>query len=368
MGRILRLHASFISTRKPSYNGLPMPLGQALANQEALANPAKLANEAGRLLKDVRIRELAESFAVQWLRLDQLYTAKPDPKLFSSFYFGQAGKRTLHGAYLVEALLLFHTVVVEDRSIMDFVNASYTWVNLRLMKHYGLTEVCAEQLKSLGLQPNLQDDLKAEKMNSVWWRAPLADRTRGRFMTMAGPLTVTALPTRTSPVKRGAWLLETIFNRPPQEPKIAFVLKEDEPQRTDLLSVRQRFEEHRNQPSCYSCHIRLDPPGFALEVFDPIGSVRKQDHHQSVDAHAEWNGEPFEGPAAFKALLTQHPQEFARGFIEHLLSYAIGRKLEIYDLPAVDEILASAQQANWRFSVIVRGIVQSYPFRYTRTL
>jgi hypothetical protein len=183
---------------------------------------------------------------------------------------------------------------------------------------------------------------------------------------MGGPLTVTSLPFRTSPVKRGAWLLETVFNRPPQEPKIAFVLKDAERTSSTAMSVRQKFEQHRNQPACFSCHIRLDPPGFALEAFDPIGARRTRDGQQPVDARAEWNGRAFDTPAGFKAALMQKPEEFARGFIEHLLSYALGRKLEIYDLPAVQEIQAAAAKDGYRLQTIIEGIVTSYPFRNVR--
>ena len=337
---------------------------RAAAAAGRLRDPAGLASETRRMLGDPRVRELAESFAVQWLRLDQLYTAKPDPQLFRGFYYGQQGKRTLHGPMLVEALLLFETVLVEDRSVLDFVNADYTWLNRQLAKLYGLETACAAPLAKL--PPASADELKNLRANSAWVRAPLPDRTRGGFVTMAGPLTVTSLPFRTSPVKRGAWLLETVFNRPPQEPKVAFVLKDAEKTSTTALSVRQKFEQHRDQPACFSCHIRLDPPGFALEAFDPIGARRTRDGRQPVDARAEWNGRAFDGPAGFKAALMEKPEEFVRGFIEHLLSYALGRKLEIYDLPAVQEIQSAAAKDGYRFSAIIRGIVESYPFRNVR--
>ncbi len=337
---------------------------RAAAAARRLHEPAALDAEMRRMLRDPRVRELAESFAVQWLRLDQLYTAKPDPQLFRGFYYGQQGKRTLHGPMLTEALLLFETVLVEDRSVLDFVNADYTWLNRQLAKLYGLETACAAPLAKL--PPASADELKNLRANSAWVRVPLPDRTRGGFATMAGPLTVTSLPFRTSPVKRGAWLLETVFNRPPQEPKIAFVLKDAEKASPTAQSVRQKFEQHRNQPACFSCHIRLDPPGFALEAFDPIGARRTRDGQQPVDAHAEWNGRAFDGPAGFKAALMEKPEEFVRGFIEHLLSYALGRKLEIYDLPAVQEIQRAAAKDGYRFSAIIGGIVASYPFRNVR--
>jgi hypothetical protein len=337
---------------------------RAAASAGRLRESAGLAAEARRMLRDSRVRELAESFAVQWLRLDQLYTAKPDPQLFRGFYYGQQGKRTLHGPMLVEALLLFDTVIVEDRSVLDFVNADYTWLNRQLAKLYGLETACAASLAKL--PPASKDELKNLRANSAWVRVALPDRARGGFITMAAPLTVTSLPFRTSPVKRGAWLLETVFNRPPQEPKIAFVLKDAEKSSPTGQSVRQKFEQHRNQPACFSCHIRLDPPGFALEVFDPIGARRTRDGQQPVDARAEWNGRVFDDPAGFKAALMEKPEEFVRGLVEHLLSYALGRKLEIYDLPAVQEIQNAAAKDGYRFGAIIDGVVASYPFRNVR--
>lgn len=336
------------------------------ANQGALSDDAAVTTQMQRMLQDPRSRELVESFAIQWLRLDQLYTAKPDPEMHPKFYFGQAGKRTLHGSFLVEALLLFHTVMKEDRSILDFIDADYTWLNLRMMEHYGLSDHCAPQVLEMGLRADLKDDQKSERMHSVWWRTRLPDRSRGGFITMAGPLTVTSLPLRTSPVKRGAWLLETVFNRPPQEPKVAFVLKEENVVALQPQTVRQRFEQHRNKESCASCHIRLDPPGFALEQFDAIGSFRLFDGPHPVDATAEWNGQTFDGVAQYKAMLRAHPEEFVRGFVEHLLAYALGRKLEIYDRPAVTAIIEQARADEWKFRSILRGIVTSFPFTHIR--
>ena len=337
---------------------------RAAAAAGRLRDPVGLAAEARRMRRDPRVRELAESFAVQWLRLDQLYTAKPDPELFRGFYYGQQGKRTLHGPMLVEALLLFNTVLIEDRSVLDFVNADYTWLNHQLAKLYDLEKSGAAELAKLP-RPSA-DELKDLRANSSWVRVPLPDPTRGGFITMAGPLTVTSLPFRTSPVKRGAWLLETVFNRPPQEPKIAFVLKDAEKESTTAQSVRQKFEQHRSEAACYSCHVRLDPPGFALEAFGPIGSHRSRDGGQAVDARSEWNGRAFDGPAGFKAALMEKPEEFVRGFIEHLLSYALGRKLEIYDMPAIQEIQDAAARDDYRLGTVIDGIVTSYPFQNVR--
>lgn len=205
----------------------------------------------------------------------------------------------------------------------------------------------------------------AKSAANVWVRRTLSDGRRGGFLTMSGPLTVTSLPFRTSPVKRGAWLLETVFNRPPVEPKVAFALKDEAKETKHASSVRERFEQHRNDPNCFSCHVRLDPPGFALEAFDPIGQWRERDGEAPVDASGEWGGMKFTAPAEFKAILARQPDEFARGFIEHLLSYALGRKLEHYDMPAVTEIRSAAARDGLRFSRIVMEMVKAYPFRHT---
>ncbi len=341
----------------------------SVARSGALHDHDTLETQARRMLRDPRARELAESFATQWLRLDQLYTAKPDAELFKSFYAGPQGKDTLHGAQLIEALLLFQTVMVEDRSILEFIDADYTWLNPRLRKLYGRDAADANPSSDAPLipgQPTREIKTAAKDQNNLWSRVKLADKTRGGFVTMAGPLTVTSLPFRTSPVKRGGWLLETIFHRPPTEPKVAFAINNDTKEAAAAQSIRQRFEQHRSQPACYSCHIRLDPPGFALERFDAIGAWRDRDGSQPVDARGEWNGRSFDGPTEFKAALMSRPDEFTRGFIEHLLGYALSRRLTICDLPTVSEIEDAAKADGYRFGRIVLEIVKSYPFRHVR--
>lgn len=344
-----------------------------LSRTGKLLEPAVLEAQVRRMLRDGRVRELSESFAVQWLRLDQLYTAKPDRDLFRGFYSGPQGKDTLHAAMMLEALLLFETVMIEDRSILDFVNADYTWLNPRLARHYGIalpggagSAETVAAVAAIAGQPNRELRTDDRNANQRWTRVQLADRNRGGVMSMGGPLTVTSLPFRTSPVKRGAWLLETIFNRPPQEPKVAFAVSDDTKAAALTASIRERFEAHRSKPECYSCHIRLDPPGFALERFDATGAWRETDGQAPVDARAEWNGIPFDGPAGFKDALLRNPDEFTRGFIEHLLSYALGRKLEFFDQPVVEEIQRHARARDHRLSAVITGIVTSYPFLHVR--
>lgn len=331
-----------------------------LAKAGKLRDPAVLEAQALRLLRDGKSRELSESFAVQWLRLDQLYTSKPDRDLFKSFYSGPKDKATLHGSAMVEALLLFETVLAEDRSILDFISPDYTWLNPGLAKLYDIP-LGDEAVVTASTGDGNRELKKKNDLGSQWRRVNLDDANRGGFMTMAAPMVVTSLPFRTSPVKRGAWLLETIFNRPPTEPKVAFAIENDTKEAAQQMSIREKFEAHRNKAACYSCHIRLDPPGFALERFDPVGAW-----DAGADAKSEWQGHPFDGPAGFKALLAQDPHEFTRGFIEHLLSYAINRPLEVYDMPTVETIEQVAKADGWRFSRVIVEIVKSYPFNHVR--
>lgn len=335
------------------------------AQRGKLHETETLVAQTARMLDDPRSRELSESFATQWLRLDQLYTAKPDRQMFKSFYAGPQGKSTLHAELLVEALLLFETVLVEDRGILDFVDADYTWLNARLAAHYGLS-ADPENAADASAATNREVKTNDKSSANLWRRVSLDDRQRGGYLTMAGPMTVTSLPFRTSPVKRGAWLLETIFNRPPTEPRVAFAIEKDSDESDTPRTVRQKFELHRNQAACYSCHIRLDPPGFALENFDPIGRWRMQDSGQPVDASGQWNDRAFAGAADFKQILRDDPHEFTRGFIEHLLSYALARDLEIFDMPTVAAIERTAAEDDFRLRTIVREIVLSYPFRHVR--
>ena len=361
-GNVSALEGHELATRLALFLWASMPDDELLALAKAgrLHDPVTLEAQTRRMLKEPRSRELSESFATQWLRLDQLFSAKPDRDLFKGFYSGPQGKSTLHGATLTEALLLFETVHVEDRSILDFLAADYTWLNGPLARLYGLPLSSAEAAPEIAAGGNRELKTRDDK-SAHWQRVNLADASRGGFMTMAAPMIVTSLPFRTSPVKRGAWMLETLFNRPPTEPKVAFAIENDTKEAAQQMSIREKFEAHRNRSACYSCHIRLDPPGFALERFNPIGQWDAK-----ADAKSEWSGQPFDGPAEFKSILAKNPHEFTRGFIEHLLAYALGRKLEVYDMPVVGKIEQAAKADGWKLSRIVVEIAKSYPFTHVR--
>ncbi|XZE51607.1 DUF1592 domain-containing protein [Planctomycetaceae bacterium SH139] len=375
-GKVRPLTPFELASRLSYFLWSSMPDDELLAAAELgmLKEPEELRRQVRRMLAvRSRSRELSESFAAQWLRLDQLYSARPDQRIHKRFYSGPQDKATLHGPMMTEPLLLFETVLLENRSLLELFDSKYSWLNSQLADLYGLQESFKDALQH-AVRESLITQTEAEKLSHKYWlRTHLSDRNRGGLMTMAGPLLLTSLPYRTSPIKRGAWLLETVFNRPPSEPKVAFVLDEGKIEdgntaSDSTLSVRQRFERHRSDPNCYACHSRIDPPGFSLEVFDAIGAIRTHDGTQSVDATGEWNGMEFDGPAEFKAAVMARERELARGFTEHLLSYALGRKLRHYDMQTVDNIVLDAEESGYRIGKVIESIVLSYPFRNIRNV
>lgn len=327
-----------------------------LARSGALQQPGVLEQQARRMLRDSKVRELSENFGVQWLQLNELFGAQPDEQKFKNYYAYDAfgtNKFNLGMDMLTEALLLFETVLMEDRSIREFVDAPYTWLNTRLMKHYGLASLYPKQTKEAAQYGN-------RKGPARWFRVDLPDASRGGFLTMGAPLTMNSTPLRTSPVFRGAWILEAVFNRPPPPPPNVVPTLEEQGGDDSKLSVRQKLEMHRKNPACSSCHNRMDPLGFALENFDPIGAWRADEDSSGSLSH----GRSFHGPGEFKKAIMAREDEFVRGFVEHLLSYALGRKLEYYDAAAVKQIMAAAKQQDYRLQAVVTEIVKSRPFRY----
>ncbi len=374
VGPVAKLGGYEVAARLSYFLWASPPDDELLAAAKAghLSDPAGVEKQARRMLKDRRARELSETFAVQWLRLNELWAAQPD-KSFKSFYAGPQGKGTLHADLMAEALLLFETVLIEDRSVMDFVAADYGYVNPRLAAHYGLAKEFepAFVAAGAGVKPGLTGhELQHAQAahNATWVRVKWPDQSRGGFLTCGAVLTVTSLPQRTSPVKRGAWVLESVFNRPPPEPTVAVEPLDSKPASATGKTVRQKLEAHRKDPNCSGCHAKIDPPGFALEAFDPVGRLRTTDDKLPIDARGTLpDGRTFDGPTQFKATILADKPAFAKAFAGHLLSYALGRKLEHFDEPALNEIAAAAAQDGYRFSRFVTGVVTSYPFRHTRT-
>lgn len=304
----------------------------------------KLSEQVRRLLQDPRAATLVQSFAMQWLQLQRLDLVSPDAALFPGW------SSDLRLAMRRETELFVESILREDRSLLDLIAADYTYVNGLLAKHYGITGATGQPIEG----PDFV-------------RVSLAGTQRGGLLTQASVLTVTSNPTRTSPVKRGRWVLEQILGAAPPAPPPNVPELPNAAEDIAGASLRKRLEVHRVNPACANCHAKMDPIGFALENFDAVGRYRDKDGNFDVDATGELpDGTVFSGPAALKTVILQRHQEFARCVTEKLLTYAIGRGLEYYDRPVVESILRRLESDNYRVSALVEGIVQSEAFRLRR--
>jgi hypothetical protein len=306
------------------------------AARRTLRRKSGLSSQVRRMLRDPRSRSLAEDFAGQWLQTRSLKELVPDPGRFPDF------DEPLRAAMLRESALFFDAIVREDRSVLEFLDADFTFVNERLARHYGISGVQGDEFR----------------------RVSLAGTPRGGVLTQAGVLTVTSNPTRTSPVKRGKWILDNILGAPPLPPPPGAGDLRDDPKGVRSGSLRRRMERHRADPDCASCHRRMDPLGFGLENFDEVGAWRDRDGKSPIDASGTLpGGESFDGPAQLRAGLKARPVDFARCLVEKLLTYALGRGLERRDLPAVSAIARKLARKDYRFSALVLAIVQSDLFQ-----
>jgi len=299
----------------------------------------ELEAQVKRMLLDPKSSALVENFAGQWLQLRSLKTIQPDPDLFPEF------DEALRSAMIRETELFFQEIVKEDRSVLEFLDADYTFVNERLARHYGLRGVRGSQFRKVAL----------------------SGEQRGGLLTQASILTVTSNPTRTSPVKRGKWILENILNTPPPPPPPdAGELSED---KEVVLkgSLRQRMEQHRSNPTCASCHQRMDPIGFAFENYDAIGTWRTRDGNFEIDPSGVLpSGERFANPKELKRILLARDDLFRKCLADRLLTYALGRGLESYDKCAVDDIASAVAKDGNRFGRLVLEIARSEPFQWRR--
>jgi mono/diheme cytochrome c family protein len=310
-----------------------------LARKKTLHEPDVLEAQVRRMLKDPRSRALVDNFAGQWLQLRSLKDLKPDPDLFPNF------DEKLRTAMLKETELFFDSILREDRGILDFLDADYTFVNERLAKHYGLPGVQGEQFR----------------------RVSLTGTPRGGILTQAAVLAVTSNPTRTSPVKRGKWILENILGTPPPPPPPGVEELKDDKKAELSGSLRQRMEQHRANPNCASCHQRMDPLGFGFENFDAVGAWRSREGKHAIDSSGTLpGGQTFKGPTELRAILKQRQDVFTRCLSEKLLTYALGRGVERSDRCALDDIVKAAAKDNYKFSRLAIEIVKSDPFRKRR--
>ena len=306
-----------------------------LAARGKLHEPETLTGQVRRMLKDPKSRSLVENFAGQWLQIRNLKAVNPDRDRFPGF------DEPLRQAMLRETELFTAEILRDDRSVLDFIDADFTYVNERLARHYGLVGISGEEFRRVRLQ----------------------DSVRGGLLTQASILTVTSNPNRTSPVKRGRWVLEQLLGTPPPPPPAGVTPLKEDRAADSSLSLRQRMEQHRSRPNCAVCHNRLDPLGFGLENYDGVGAWRDKEGSRPVDASGTLpSGESFRGPGELKAILKARPREFARCLAEKMLTYALGRGLEDYDRAAVDRIVKDLESRQYRCSTLVLGVVMSDPF------
>ncbi len=292
-----------------------------------------------RMLNSKKSHALVENFAGQWLQLRNLKLAMPDRKQFPAF------NDNLRAAMEKETEMFFESIWLENRSILDLLEADYSFVNESLAKLYGLEGIKGESFR----------------------RVSLKGTHRSGLLSQASILTITSNPTRTSPVKRGKWVLENILGAPPPPPPPDVPeLKEGKEALTG--SLRQRMEQHRSNPNCASCHARMDPIGFGFENFDAIGAWRDKEQEFAIDSSGKLTtGESFNGPGELKTLLlSQKREDFVRCLSEKLLVYALGRGLEYYDKCAVQEISKSVVKGDYKFSALIFAIVKSAPFQMRR--
>ena len=301
-----------------------------------LRAPGGVEAQAARMLRDPRSHALTKHFAGQWLQLRNLKNIAPDKGMFPAF------DEPLRAAMRQETERYFESIVKEDRSILEFLDSDYTFVNDRLAKHYGLPE----------------------SGNGDFRRVKLPDGRRGGLMGQASILSVTSNPTRTSPVKRGKWVLEQLLGTPPPPPPPGVPDLKDEHGAQLTGTLRQRMEQHRANPNCATCHAKMDPLGFGLENFDAVGAWREKDGPFPIDPSGKLpNGRAFDGPKGLREILRGKDKEFTRCLSEKLLTYALGRGLEEPDRCAVDKIAEGVATDGHKFSRLVAEIVRSDPFR-----
>lgn len=313
---------------------MPDPELLKLADANGLKDAKVYQGQVERMLASKRSDSLVENFAAQWLQLRHLEKIKPDPDLFPGV------DRQLRLDMATETKKVISELIKRDASIFELLETDFTFLNERLAKHYGI------------------DGVTGDKFQRVSARAT----DRFGLMTQASILTLTSNPTRTSPVKRGKWIMENLLGEQPPPPDPAAMQLEDQAELTGTL--RQRMEQHRADPNCAVCHQVMDELGFALENYDAVGRWRDKEESNRIDAHGELpDGTVFEGATELQKVIREHMErQFVRCITEKMLIYALGRGLEYYDECAIDEIVERLEKNDYRFSELVIGICTSDPF------
>lgn len=327
-----------------------------LAGKGRLHENAVLEQQVRRMLKDPRSHALVDNFAMQWLQIRRLKLFAPDRVMFPDF------NDRLRQDMFTETAMFVDAVFREDRSIIDLVDGDFTFLNERLARHYEIGDTNGNPAWNKAIAPAGQP-IRGED----FVRVHLSDHSRGGVLTQASVLCVTSNPTRTSPVKRGKFVLEQILGVPPPPPPPNVPQLPENPKAVASGSLRQRMEQHRADPNCANCHEHMDGIGFAFENFDAVGRYRTKDAGFKIDPSGTMpDGKSFRGAAELKQMLAGQKDLFCRCLTKKLLTYALGRGVEYYDQPTVDKIVADLQHNNYKFSTLVVGIARSDPFRLRR--
>ena len=308
------------------------------AERRTLTTPTVLEAQVRRLLADPRSESLVTSFAFQWLKMRALEEIDPDPIIFPNF------DDSLRAAFRREMELFVDSILREDRPVLELLTANHTFVNERLALHYGIPDVRGDRFR----------------------RVTLTDANRWGLLGKGAVLLTTSYANRTAPVLRGAWILENLLGTPPSPPPPDVEAFQENKDGEKQRSVREIMEQHRAKPSCNACHGVMDPLGFSLENFDAIGEWRAEDRYAgtAIDASGKLvDGTAVNSPADLRVALTRRPEQFVQTLTERLMTYALGRTVDYYDMPAVRKIVREAARDQYRFSSIVMGIVRSDAFR-----
>ena len=303
-----------------------------------LRAPDALRTQALRMLRDRRASSLVRNFALKWLDLDDLDEVVPDPNLFPAFDDG------LRRDLATEIESFVSSILLEDRNVGDLLTAGHTFLNQRLARHYGITSVLGSQFR----------------------RVTLEDSRRWGVLGKGAVTLRTSYGDRTSPVLRGAWIMDKLMGTPPTPPPPDVETDLSNPKGEAPRTLRARLESHRSKPGCNQCHGVIDPIGLAMENFDAIGRWRDQDLEAKAPIDAKTvlpNGRPVDGPVQLREALFDGRDLFARAFSEKLMMYAVGRELKAYDMPQVRAVVRRAAAQDYRLSSIVAGVVASDAFR-----
>ncbi len=330
------------------WGSLPDEVLLQTAKKGVLVEEEQLRRQVDRMLADEKLKRFCDSFPTQWLQLDRLISAVPDEKKYRNFYYGAPMYRTTMDM-MMEPLLLFETVLIEDRSVLELIDSNYTFRSARLNKWYG----------------DAPNGKLGGPVTIRFRRQSVNDRRHGGLITNGAVMTMTSGPLETKPITRGAWVAGVIFNSPPPPPPAEVPPLPEEKEVDDSLTLRERFADHRERADCAGCHEKLDPLGFALENFDPVGRWREKYHNgREVDTSGTlFRTHKFSNIIEFKDAILKEKNRFVRGLAGHLLAYGLGRELNPSDSLALDEIVESVEGENYSMKSLIHAVVKSKPFR-----